>query len=107
MNTMAAILVISAHPDDETMAAGGTLAMYAEQGYDVYILETTRGEGGEVGEPPLASREQLGAVREDELRCAAAALGARDVLFLPYLDPYMEIGGTAQRIAVPLHDFVA
>jgi LmbE family N-acetylglucosaminyl deacetylase len=102
---MTTVLAIAAHPDDETMLAGGTLAMYAEQGYDVYILATTRGEGGEAGEPPLTLREQLGALREEELRCAAAALGAREVFFLPYADPYMEIGGTAARIDAPLHEF--
>jgi LmbE family N-acetylglucosaminyl deacetylase len=102
---MSTVLAIAAHPDDETMLAGGTLAMYAQQGHDLYLLSTTRGEGGEMGEPPLATRETLGAVRVDEMRCAAAALGAREVFFLPYVDPYMEIGGTAARIDAPLHEF--
>ena len=101
---MAAILVVSAHPDDETLFTGGTLVMYAEEGHDVYILETTRGEGGEVGEPPLATRENLGAVREREVRKAARALGARDIFFLPYIDPHMEIGGTPRHIDIPIHD---
>lgn len=99
---MAAILVVSAHPDDETLFAGGTLVMYAQEGHDVYILETTRGEGGEVGEPPLATRENLGAVREQEVRNAARALGARDIFFLPYIDPHMEINGIPRHIDVPL-----
>ena len=102
---MTTILAIAAHPDDETMLAGGTLAMYADQGCDVYILSTTRGEGGEAGDPPLASREQLGQVRAEELRCAAEALGAREALFLPYIDPFMEIGGTAARVDAPLDGF--
>ncbi|GAG71710.1 unnamed protein product, partial [marine sediment metagenome] len=63
---MASILVISAHPDDETLFAGGTLAMYAEKGHTVFILETTRGQGGEVGEPPLTTRENLATFREQE-----------------------------------------
>jgi LmbE family N-acetylglucosaminyl deacetylase len=105
--TMSTILVIAAHPDDETMLAGGTLAMYTEQGHSVYILSTTRGEGGEIGEPPICTRAELGAVREGELRCAAAALGARAVFFLPYIDPYMEIGGAAASIDAPLHEFAA
>lgn len=86
---MASILVISAHPDDETLFAGGTLAMLAQKGNDVYILETTRGEGGEVGDPPLTSRENLGLFREQEVRNAAEALGVRDIFFLPFVDPYM------------------
>lgn len=102
---MTAILVVSAHPDDETLFGGGTLAMAAEQGHSVYILETTRGEGGEVGEPPLTSQENLGAYREQEVRQAAQALGARDIFFLPYIDPYMEINGIARPIDIPLDTF--
>jgi LmbE family N-acetylglucosaminyl deacetylase len=103
---MASILVISAHPDDETLFAGGTLAKYAQQGHDVYILETTRGEGGEVGDPPRATRDTLAAVREQEVRNAAQALSARDIFFLPFVDPHMEINGIPRRIDVPLEDFV-
>jgi LmbE family N-acetylglucosaminyl deacetylase len=42
---MASILAISADPDDESLFGGGTLAMFAERGHDVYILETTRRKG--------------------------------------------------------------
>jgi LmbE family N-acetylglucosaminyl deacetylase len=84
---MTSILAVSAHPDDESLFAGGTLAMYAEKGANVYILETTRGEGGEVGEPPLTTPENLGAYREQEVRKAAGALGARDIFFCPILIP--------------------
>ena len=104
---MATILAVSAHPDDETLFAGGSLAMYAKEGHAVHILETTRGEGGEVGEPPLATLENLGAVREQEVRKAAQALGARDIFFLPYIDPHMEIGGTPRRIDAPIEEFSA
>ncbi len=104
---MADILVISAHPDDETLFCGGTLARYARQGHVIYILETTRGEGGEAGEPPLTTRENLAAFREQEVREAARILGAHDIFFLPYVDPYMEINGIARRIDVPLQEFAA
>ncbi|MDX1708507.1 MAG: PIG-L deacetylase family protein [Desulfobacterales bacterium] len=104
---MATILAISAHPDDETLFSGGTLAKYAQQGHAIFILETTRGEGGEVGEPALTTRENLAAFREQEAREAARVLGARDIYFLPYIDPYMEINGIARRINVPLADFAA
>ena len=104
---MSTILAVSAHPDDETLFGGGTLARYARQGHAVYILETTRGQGGEVGEPPLATRGTLAAVREQEVRQAARILGARDIFFLPHIDPYMEINGIARRIDVPLPDFAA
>jgi LmbE family N-acetylglucosaminyl deacetylase len=104
---MATILVVSAHPDDETLFSGGTLAMYAQKGHDVFILETTRGEGGEVGEPPLTTRENLAAFREQEVRQAARILGARDIFFLPYIDPFMEINGIARRIDAPLAEFAS
>ena len=104
---MTTILLVSAHPDDETLFSGGTLAMYAQKGHDIFILETTRGEGGEVGEPPLTTRENLAAFREQEVRQAAGILGARDIFFLPYIDPFMEVNGIARRIDAPLADFAA
>ena len=104
---MTTILAVSAHPDDETLFCGGTLAMYSQKGHDVFILETTRGQGGEVGEPPLTIRENLAAFREGEVRQAAGILGAHDIFFLPYIDPFMEINGIARRIDTPLTDFAA
>ena len=102
---MASILAISAHPDDETLFAGGMLAMCAAKGHRVTILETTRGEGGEVGEPPLTTRDNLGTFREQEVRKAARILGVDGIYFLPFIDPYMEINGIARRIDTPLEDF--
>lgn len=81
------VLAAFAHPDDETIFAGGTLAMLVDRGATLHILLATRGEGGELGEPPLTDRPGLGAIREHELRCAAESLGATSVLFLDYVDP--------------------
>jgi LmbE family N-acetylglucosaminyl deacetylase len=81
------VLVVSAHPDDETMLLGGTIALLTGMGVPVHLLCATRGEGGEQGEPPLAPRTELGALRERELRCAAAALGIATVDILGYVDP--------------------
>ena len=86
---MAVLLAIGAHPDDETMLAGGTLAWAARSGIAVHILCATRGEGGEVGEPPVTTQDRLGAVREAELRCAGSRLGATSVDCLPFEDPQM------------------
>lgn len=69
------------------MLCGGTLALLARQGARVHILIATRGEGGEMGEPPLCEREQLGQVRENELRCAAQALGAASLTLMDFVDP--------------------
>ncbi len=84
---MRSILVIGAHPDDETMLVGGTLALLSQHGVPIHLVCATRGEGGEVGEPPVCSRDELGAVRDQELRCAAQALGLRSVTLLNYIDP--------------------
>jgi LmbE family N-acetylglucosaminyl deacetylase len=82
------VLAFFAHPDDETILMGGTLALLAEKGADLHFLCATRGEGGEVGEPPLTTPDQLGEVREQELLCAVQALGSpKSLTFLGYTDP--------------------
>ncbi len=81
------ILAFFAHPDDETILAGGTLALLARGGQRVHFLCATRGEGGERGEPSLCRPEELGKVREAEMRCAVQALGGSSLTFLDYIDP--------------------
>lgn len=75
------MLVILAHPDDESFAIGGTLAKYAHQDVEVILLCATRGEAGIPGLSP----EETGAIREAELRQAAQHLGV-EVYFLGYQD---------------------
>jgi N-acetylglucosamine malate deacetylase 2 len=103
---MARVLAISAHPDDE-LFGGGYLAKLASEGNELFLLVTTRGEGGEVGDPPLCTKDRLGEVREQEQRRAAAALGATDVAFLDFEDPHMEIDGVAQKINATPAQFTA
>ena len=63
------LLVIFAHPDDETTLSGSTMAMYAASGAAVQILSATRGEQGGLGTGGRKiRREDLAAVREEELR---------------------------------------
>jgi LmbE family N-acetylglucosaminyl deacetylase len=81
------VLAFFAHPDDETMLAGGTLALLAREGAQVHYVCATRGEGGELGEPALCSRAELGEVREQELVCAVRALHGRSLTFLGHVDP--------------------
>ena len=81
------ILAYFAHPDDETMLCGGTLALLARGGAQVHFLSATRGEGGEVGEPPLTTHARLGQVREEEMKCAVQALGGSSLTFFDYVDP--------------------
>lgn len=82
------ILSFFAHPDDETMLAGGLFAMLAKRGAKLNFLCATRGEGGETGEPPLCPQEDLGQIREQELRSAVEALApGSDLEFMDYIDP--------------------
>jgi N-acetyl-1-D-myo-inositol-2-amino-2-deoxy-alpha-D-glucopyranoside deacetylase len=81
------MLLVHAHPDDETLGNGATMAKYAAEGAGVTLITCTRGEEGLVLVPELqhlaAHREdRLGAHRETELAAAMAALGVRDHRFL-------------------------
>ncbi len=86
------ILVFVAHPDDETVFTGGTLILLARAGLQVHYLVATRGEGGEMGEPQLCKRDELGPLRETEMRCAVQALGGASLSFLDYIDPLVGKG---------------
>ena len=81
------ILAFFAHPDDETMLSGGALALLSRSDAQVHYLCATRGEGGEVGEPPLCKADELGELRQQEMDCAVGALGGRSLAFLDYEDP--------------------
>jgi LmbE family N-acetylglucosaminyl deacetylase len=81
------IMAFFAHPDDETMLCGGTLALLAKNGASIDYLCATRGEGGEAGEPPLCTREELGVFRQAELEKAVVALGGKSLTVLDYIDP--------------------
>jgi LmbE family N-acetylglucosaminyl deacetylase len=80
-------MCVLAHPDDESLGTGGTLARYAAEGVDTYVVTATRGERGrfgEGGERPAA--EVIGQTREAELDAAAKELGVREVAMLGYPD---------------------
>lgn len=89
------LLVVLAHPDDETFGMGGTLALYARQGVDVHLICATRGEVGEVDPEFLQGYSSIAELREHELRCAAQHLGLKGVHFLDYRDSGMP--GTADN----------
>lgn len=83
------ILAVLAHPDDETFGLGGTLALYAQKGYDVYYVCATRGEVGTVDDEYLKGYKDIAEMRTDELMRAAKILGLKDVFFLGYRDSGM------------------
>jgi len=81
------ILLVHAHPDDETINNGATMALYAARGAQVTLVMCTRGEEGEILLPGLshlasAHEDNLGTHREIELNNAMIALGVSDYRFL-------------------------
>ena len=78
------LMVMTAHPDDESMMAA-TMARYADQGKVVVLVSCTRGEGGGNG-TGKESGQALGMVREAELRQCLRILGVRHLYFLNQLD---------------------
>lgn len=83
-----------AHPDDE-QGVSGLMRKYASEDVDVTLVCATRGEAGEIAPGVNATPENLGQVREDELRCAAEKIGVNNVYFLNYRDSGMM--GTAEN----------
>ena len=83
------ILSVLAHPDDESFGMGGTLALYAKKGSDVYLVCATRGEVGDVEPQHMQGFSSVAELREGELRCAAKHLGLKNVFFLDYRDSGM------------------
>src|SRR6266567_6496488 len=81
------MVLVHAHPDDETIGTGVTMARYVNEGAGVTLLTCTRGEEGEVLVPELATLgaahdDELGPHRETELVAAMAVLGVTDHRFL-------------------------
>lgn len=86
---MATLVSFHAHPDDESIQTGGTLAHAARDGHRVVLVFATRGEHGEVAEGVLAPGETLGERRERECHRSGEVLGAARVAFLDYADSGM------------------
>ena len=80
------VLAIFAHPDDESLTCGGTLARLADRGVRVVVMCASRGERGSIADPALVPEGDLGAVRVTELRNAARVLGAAEVVVLNHTD---------------------
>lgn len=107
-------MFVHAHPDDESIQNGATMARYAADGVHVTLVTCTRGELGEVIPPELAhlaAGGTLGDYRERELAAAMQALGVRDHRFLGaddpgfapvrYLDSGMATDGDGHVVPVP------
>jgi LmbE family N-acetylglucosaminyl deacetylase len=81
------LMCILAHPDDESLGMGSTIARYTNEGVEVHLLTATRGERGWLGdEASNPGLTELGRLREDELMAAARVLGIKSVVLLNYID---------------------
>jgi LmbE family N-acetylglucosaminyl deacetylase len=91
----ATLLAVFAHPDDE-ISVGPLLARYAAEGHDVYLVTATSGQVGG-SNTDIPEGDELGAAREAEARCSAAALGIHEPHLLAFMD-----GAIADRaVALP------
>jgi LmbE family N-acetylglucosaminyl deacetylase len=89
------LMAILAHPDDESLGFGGTLARYAAEGVEVSMVMATRGQRGWPGDPAAyPGPDELGRIREGELRAAIAALGVSRVAFLDEMDGELDKAAT-------------
>jgi LmbE family N-acetylglucosaminyl deacetylase len=86
---MATLVSFQAHPDDESIQAGGMLAKAAAAGHRTVLVFATRGEHGEVDEGFLEPGETLGERRTKECHRSAEILGVQRVEFLGYVDSGM------------------
>ncbi len=80
---MKPVVGIFAHPDDEAFGPSGTLAKFANEGRDVYIICVTRGEAGDNNSDKT---HDLKDIREEELEASAKELGVKEVFFLDFKD---------------------
>ncbi|MEV0680982.1 N-acetyl-1-D-myo-inositol-2-amino-2-deoxy-alpha-D-glucopyranoside deacetylase [Actinosynnema sp. NPDC050436] len=99
------LLLVHAHPDDESLWTGGTIARYAANGVHVTVVTCTLGEEGEIIPPALSelaagAADQLGGYRVAELRSACAALGVTDHRFLGGIGRWRDSG----MAGVPAND---
>ncbi|MEZ5255000.1 MAG: PIG-L family deacetylase [Microthrixaceae bacterium] len=116
---MATIVFFHAHPDDECIGSGGTMAKAAVDGHRVVLVVATRGEHGEVVAGVVVSGGQLGIHRVAETFASAEVLGVQRIEFLGYIDsgmigtpendaPYSfwgaDVDDAASRLAAILRD---
>jgi LmbE family N-acetylglucosaminyl deacetylase len=98
------LMAVLAHPDDESLGVGGTLAKYASEGVEVFLLTATRGDAGRYrGHRPSDDQHPgpiaLGKIREAELRAAASVLGICEVSILDYGDQHLDRANPREAIA--------
>lgn len=102
------LLAIHAHPDDETITTGGTLARYSAEGVRTVVVSCTSGSLGRVGDPGLLRGDGVAGLRARELDAACARLGVSRLERLGYADSGMigwpENNARCAFHAAPLED---
>lgn len=91
-NKQITIMAVHAHPDDEVVFTGGTLALYHDRGVRTVLVTATNGEEGEIHDPdldPEEARPRLGQIRRGELRKAVEILQIDELELLDYRDSGM------------------
>jgi mycothiol conjugate amidase Mca len=100
------IMAVHAHPDDEVVFTGGTMAQYHDRGANVVLVTATNGEEGEIHDPdldPEEARPRLGEIRKVELAKAVEILGVDHLEMLGYRDSGMA-GTEANANPVNFHN---
>ena len=82
------VMVVTPHPDDAEIGAGGTIASWVRQGHEVIYVVCTNGDKG--SSDPNMTSERLAQIRQQEQREAAKILGVSEVIFLGYPDGVLE-----------------
>ncbi|HCR71073.1 MAG TPA: hypothetical protein DIW23_06485, partial [Anaerolineae bacterium] len=97
--TQLKLLAVFAHPDDESMGLGGTIAKYSAEGVETHLVCASRGERGWAGEPKQnPGLKRLGEIRTKELENAASILGMKSLSFLDYTDGDVDQANHAEAI---------
>ena len=87
------ILLMTAHPDDADIMAGGTIGQWLDEGHDVHLVLVTRGDKGH--DDPAMTAARVAALREAEQRAAATLLGGPRLTFLDFEDGELAWAGPA------------
>jgi LmbE family N-acetylglucosaminyl deacetylase len=94
------LAAVFAHPDDETLGVGGTLARCAAEGIETHVVTATRGQAGRYRDNSAhPGKEALGRIREEELRAACGVLGVRGVHVLDYHDGALDRADAREAVA--------
>src|SRR5690242_14030608 len=101
------LLLVVAHPDDETFGCGSVLLHATTRGVETVVACATRGELGEIAPGVHVEPGGLGDVREEELRAAAAASGVSRVELLGWRDSGVDGPAATGSLAAAAADDVA